>query len=62
MRSPGDPHPRAEQQAGRVATAPVGTRPEETAVPAPLKIVSTLTLAGALVAGVRGYLRHRATA
>jgi hypothetical protein len=62
MRSPADPHPRTERQAGRVATAPVGTRPEETAVPAPLKIVSTLALAGALVAGVRGYLRHRATA
>lgn len=31
-------------------------------MPAPLKIVSTLALAGALVAGVRSYLRHRATA
>jgi hypothetical protein len=62
MRSPADPPTGRAGQAGRVATAPVGTRPEETAVPAPLKIVTTLALAGALVAGVRGYLRHRATA
>lgn len=31
-------------------------------MPAPLKIVTTLALAGALVAGACRYLRHRATA
>jgi hypothetical protein len=62
MRSPADPLRGRAGQAGRVAATPAAARPEETPVPAPLKIVSALALVGALVAGVRGYLRHRATA
>jgi hypothetical protein len=62
MRSPADPPAGRTRQAGRVAATPASTRPEETAVPAPLKIVTTFALAGALVAGVRSVLRHRATA